>query len=809
MISHPAYTVEGWCLRERSLDLGVLAQSESLFALSNGHLGWRGNLDEGEPHGLPGSYLNGVYETRPLPYAEAGYGYPESGQTVIDVTNGKLIRLLVDDQPFDIRYGQLLAHERVLDFRTGLLTREVEWVSPGGRCVRVRSRRLVSLVQRAVAAICYEVEALDEEVRVVLQSELVANETLPTSGGDPRRSAALRAPLVSEQHDCTSTGGSLLHHTAVSGLRIGAAMEHDIHGPASVCADPVSAASVNPAVVNVSGHSVPDLARVTLTTTLRPGRRLQLVKFVAYGWSAVRSPPAVADQVAAALTAAVQTGWDGLVSEQRAYLDEFWAGSDVELDGDARVQQAVRFAMFHLLQAAARAEGRAIAAKGLTGPGYDGHAFWDTETYVLPVLSYTVPHAAADALRWRHSILPKALDRATQLGLAGAVFPWRTIAGHECSGYWPAGTAAFHVGADVADAVVRYVQVSGDETFERDVGLELLAQTARLWCSLGHYDARGGFRIDGVTGPDEYSALADNNVYTNLMAQHNLASAADAAQRHAEQAHHLGIDAEEIGAWRAAATAMVIPYDDDLGVHPQAEGFTKHEIWDFAGTTDQQYPLLLHVPYFDLYRKQVVKQADLVLAMHLRSEAFTPAQKARNFFYYEALTVRDSSLSACTQAVLAAETGYLDLAYDYLTEAALMDLHDLEHNTRDGLHAASLAGTWIALVPGLAGLRERDGTLAFTPRLPSGISRLAITLRVRSRRLSIEITPDTTTYRLHDGDPLRLLHHGAPVTLTTTNAISRANHATSPHNRADDGGPTGEAPTQPRGRAPAHQQQVR
>ena len=777
MITHPAYAVEPWCLRETGVELDVLAQSESVFALSNGHIGWRGNLDEGEPHGLPGSYLNGLFEARPLPYAEPGYGYPEAGQTVINVTNGKLIRLLVDDQPFDVRYGQLIAHERVLDFRTGLLRRQVEWVSPGGQGVRVRSARLVSLVQRSVAAICYEVEPLDTAARVVLQSELVANETLPPSGGDPREATALLAPLVSEDHAHDGTSASLLHRTAVSGLRLGAAMEHHLDAPPST---------------RVSSESFPDLGRVTITARLAPGQRLRLVKFVAYGWSAVRPRPAVADQVAAALAAAVQTGWEGLAAEHGAYLDEFWGRADVEVDGDERVQQAVRFALFHVLQASARAEGRAIAAKGLTGPGYDGHAFWDTETFVLPVLTYTAPRAAADALRWRYSILPKARTRAAQLGLRGAVFPWRTIAGHECSGYWPAGTAAFHLGADIADAVVRYITVTGDDAFERDIGLELLVQTARLWCSLGHHDPAGRFRIDGVTGPDEYSAVADNNVYTNLMAQHNLISAADVAQRHPDRAGDLNIAAEEIGAWRAAASAMVVPYDEALGVHSQAEGFTSHEFWDFDSTTDKQYPLLLHFPYFNLYRKQVVKQADLVLAMYLRGDAFTAAEKARNFDYYEALTVRDSSLSACTQAVMAAETGSVDLAYDYLTEAALMDLDDLEHNTRDGLHVASLAGTWIALVPGLAGLRERDGSVAFSPRLPSGITRLAVTLCIQNSWLKVEITTTTTTYRVLDGERLSLLHDGQRLTVSTTSPISVPNQKP----------PNNPAPTQPRNRAP-------
>jgi alpha,alpha-trehalose phosphorylase len=757
VISHPAFRVEPWRLRETSLDLAVLAQAESVFALANGHIGWRGTLDEGEPHGLPGSYLNGVYETRPLPYAEAGYGFPESGQTVIDVTNGKLIRLLVDDEPFDVRYGELRAHERCLDFRAGVLHRTADWVSPAGRAVRVSSARLVSFAQRSVAAICYDVEALDGPVSLVLQSELVANEQLPPAGGDPRAAAVLDAPLAAREHTATGTRAGLVHSTRRSGLLVAAVMDHIVDGPAAT---------------RVQGESFPDLGRVTVTAALQPGQRLRLVKFVTYGWSGSRSLPAVRDQADAALTAARQAGWDGLAAGQRAYLDAFWDRADIQLDGDAEIQQAARFSLFHVLQAGARAEGRAIPAKGLTGPGYDGHCFWDTEAYVLPVLTYAAPDAAAHALRWRQSTLPAATARAAQLGLAGAAFPWRTINGEECSGYWPAGAAAFHINADIADAVIRYAGATGDEAFERSTGLELLAQTARLWCSLGHHDAHGMFRIDGVTGPDEYSAVADNNVYTNLMAQQNLRAAADAAGRHPGRAGELGITEKETARWRDAASAMCIPYDDTLGVHPQAEGFTSHQGWDFAATTADQYPLLLHFPYFDLYRKQVTKQADLVLAMHRRGDAFTPAQKARNFAYYEPLTVRDSSLSACTQAVLAAETGHLQLAYDYLAEAALMDLDNLEHNTRSGLHIAALAGTWIALIDGLAGLRDSGPVLSFAPRLPGELTRLAFKIVRRHRTLAVDITPATVTYTLLDGQPMCITHHGQQITLPASDPVT-------------------------------------
>ncbi|MFD8740711.1 glycoside hydrolase family 65 protein [Streptomyces sp. NPDC059618] len=750
MITHTSYGVEPWALRESELHLGLLPQSESVFALANGHIGWRGNLDEGEPHGLPGSYLGGVHETHPLPYAEAGYGYPESGQTVINVTNGKIVRLLVDDEPFDLRYGRLHSHERVLDLRTGLLTRTCEWTSPAGSRVRVRSTRLVSFTQRAIAAVAYEVEPVGSSIRVVLQSELVANEQLPGRDGDPRAALALDSPLEPEEHFASGGRLRLLHRTRQSGLRVAAAADHTVTGPEGT---------------TLSSESGDDLARLTVTSVLEPGSTLRLEKTVSYGWSGNRSLPALRDQADAALAAARHSGWHRLVEEQRSYLDDFWARADVEVDGDEEIQQAVRFALFHVLQAGARAEQRAIPAKGLTGSGYDGHAFWDTETFVLPLLTYTSPGAVAEALRWRRNTLPAARERAVQLGLRGAAFPWRTIAGPEGSAYWPAGTAAFHVNADIADAVVRYTAATGDTAFERDTGVELLTETARLWRSLGHHDHRGGFHIDGVTGPDEYSAVADDNTYTNLMARANLLAAADAVERHPAKAAELGVDEEESAAWRDAAEAMHIPYNDELGVHEQHAGFTRSQRWDFTATRPDQYPLMLHFPYFDIYRKQVVKQADLVLALYKCSPFFDEEHKARDYAYYEPLTVRDSSLSACCQAVIAAETGHSALAYDYLVEAALMDLEDLEHNTRDGLHIASLAGTWTALVAGFGGLRHHGDTLEFAPRLPERFSRLAFSLEVLGRQLRVEIERDTATYTLAAGGPLEIRHHRETLTV--------------------------------------------
>jgi alpha,alpha-trehalose phosphorylase len=779
MIKQTAFPVEPWAVRETELQLDRLAQSESVFALSNGHIGLRGNLDEGEPYGLPGTYLGGFYETRPLPYAEAGYGYPEDGQSVVNVTNGKIMRLLVEDEPFDVRYGVLRSHERVLDLRAGVLRRAVQWTSPTGRQIKVSSTRLVSFTQRALAVIEYIVEPVDDEFTVVVQSELVANESMPPLVKDPRAAAALAQPLESEIYDSSGLRAVLVHHTRASGLKMAAVMEHLVEGP--------------------DGHecdceAFPDLGRMQVTTEVSPGKPLRILKLIAYGWSAERSAPALRDQVAAAGAAAAHIGWDGLLAAQRAYMDNFWDRADVEIEGDPELQQAIRFGLFHTLQAGARGEQRAIAAKGLTGPGYDGHTFWDTEMYVLPVLSYTAPHAAADALAWRHGTLTHARERAQTLGLKGAAFPWRTIRGRECSSYWPAGTAAFHINADIANAVARYQWVSHDPEFERTIGLELLVETARLWRSLGHHDSTGAFRIDGVTGPDEYSAVADNNVYTNLMAMRNLVAAADSVERHPQRAGELEVDAEEAASWRDAAAKMVVVYDEALQVHPQAEAFTQHQVWDFADTRPDQYPLLLHFPYFDLYRKQVVKQADLVLALFWCGDSFTPEEKERDFRYYEPLTVRDSSLSASSQAIVAAEIGQLDLAYDYFAEAALMDLDDLEHNTRDGIHIASVAGTWIAAVAGFGGMRDHGGRLTFAPRLPGALTRLRFRIMFRERSLQVEVNHEHTSYTLRAGNPLEILHHGEPVTLTADKVLKRPipRLATQPP-----------PPAQPPGREPA------
>jgi alpha,alpha-trehalose phosphorylase len=729
----------GWVVVEDGLDLDRLGWSESVFSLANGHIGLRGNLDEGEPADTPGTYLNSVFEYRPLPIAEPGYGLPESGQTVVNVTNPKVLRILVDDEPFDVRYGTLRSHHRRLDLRRGVLEREVEWESPARQAVRLRSTRLVSYAQRAIVAIRLVIEPVGESARIVVQSELVGGEPQPRPDvADPRVAAALDAPFVCLDHSSRGDVVALVHRTRRSGIGVAAAMTHQVTAPGRY---------------DVNSDSSEDLGRTTITASLDVGERLEIVKYAAYGWSTQRTQHALRDQVAAAIEAAHHTGWEGLLAEQRHALDSFWRRADIEVEGPEGLQTAVRFCLFQAYQSAVRAESRPIAAKGLSGSGYDGHTFWDSEGFVVPVLSHLLPDAAADVLRWRRSTLDFARERAAALRLDGAAIAWRTIRGGECSGYWPAGTAAFHITGAVAGAARRHVEVTGDREFEASVAVELLVAAARLWRSLGHFELGGDFRIDGITGPDEYSAVVDNDVYTNLLAASNLRAAADAVERHPVEAERHGVDSDEVASWRAAADAMCVPYDERLGVHQQAEGFTDHERWPFDRTGPEEYPLLRNHPYFDLYRKQVVKQADLVLALHRFPDRFDDEQVRRDFDHYEQITVRDSSISAISQAVVAARVGYVDRAEGYLHELALVDLDELHGNTRDGLHIAASAGVWSAVVEGLGGLHAWAPP-SFRPVGPRGLGRLAFRVPCEQGTVHVDLRPDRVGYRLAEGTPL-------------------------------------------------------
>jgi alpha,alpha-trehalose phosphorylase len=767
LIDHPAFPVEGWRVTETAFSPEVLAQSETIFTVANGYLGLRGNLDEGTPVDAAGTYLNGFYETRPIIYGERHHAYPPDSETQLNVTDGKVIRLTVDGAPFDVRTGTLHSHRRILDLRSAVLRREVIWEPPAGGRIAIRSLRLASLSDPHLAAVRYEVEVLDGQAVVELTSALVANESNQVREGDPREAAPLYGQvLLPELVRANGSRAVMVHTTRASRLSLAAAMDHRIE-----------AGNIHRATAEGDDGET----RVVFAAEAGPGAPVRLVKIMAYHWSADDPPERLAERASASLERALEVGLDGLVDRQRRHAKAFWDRTDVVVDGDAEVQQGLRFGLFQVLQATAHAGDRGVAAKALTGQGYEGHRFWDSEVFLVPLLAYTSPEAAKGLLSFRHATLGPARARASELGLSGALFPWRTISGTDVSPFFPAGTAGFHLAAGVAYAVTTYTAATDDEAFRSGPGAELLVETARLWMALGHHDALrdGAFCLCRVTGPDEYSAIADNNVYTNLMAAKNLMAAAElvdelratrpSAWRKLRAA--TGLDVVEPAAWRQAAQAMYVPYDAEQGIHPQDDSFLHLAPWKPDPAQADHRPLLLDYHPLVLYQHQVIKQADLLLALHLAGDRFSLEDKRRDFAYYEPITVHDSSLSAATHAVIAAELGETEMAERYVRSAALIDLGDLAHNVHDGVHVAALAGSWISVVAGLGGFRHgADGSLLFAPRLPSGWRHVAFPLRVGDRRLRVEITPEETRYQLTGSGSLTVVHHGQVLVLTQAGA---------------------------------------
>jgi alpha,alpha-trehalose phosphorylase len=441
------------------------------------------------------------------------------------------------------------------------------------------------------------------------------------------------------------------------------------------------------------------------------------------------------------------------------------------------IQQAIRVNLFHIIQASARAEGTGVGAKGLTGQAYEGQYFWDTEVYLLPFLIYTSPRIAKNLLRFRYGMLDHARARARELGHRGALFPWRTINGEEASAYYAAGTAQYHINADIMYGLRKYVNATGDQEFLFECGAEMLVETARLWCSLGFFSPRkaGKFCINAVTGPDEYNTVVNNNTYTNLMARENLRYAANTvAYLKAEKPDILhalirktGLEVEEAEMWARAADNMYIPFEAATGIYPQDDGFLDREPWDFKNTPEERYPLLLSYHPLNIYRRQVIKQADVILAMFLLGHEFSLEAKRRNFAFYDPLTTGDSSLSSCIEAIVALEVGEFEKAVTYMRAALLMDLADVGGDVTDGCHIASMGGTWMALVYGFGGLRDYDGMLSFRPqRPPEARASLRFPLTFRGRTLRVEITPDATTYTMLEGDELVIRNEDEVITLT-------------------------------------------
>ena len=771
------YPPDEWKLVEKRFYPRFLAAVETYFSTGNGYLGMRGDFEEGEPVFQHGTFVNGFHETWPIIYGEEAYGFAKTGQTIVNVTDSKIIKLYVDDEPFLLSGANLLSFERALNMKSGTLDREILWETPAGKRVSIKSRRLVSFQHRHLAAIAYQVTVLNAAAPIVISSEMaIPQEQHKKAVGDPRQARGFQERVLFPQLSYMDGRRIVLcHATQFSKMTLACGIEH-VFETACPHAD--------------TGKYSDDAGKVVFSVEAQPGVPIQLTKYMTYHTSGSAVPEELCERAERTLERAKGDGFDKLLAGQQQYMDAFWQRSDVQLITDPayakrttlEMQQAIRFNLFQVLQASARAEGAGLAAKGLTGLGYEGHYFWDTEIYVLPFLTYTSPRIARNLLEFRYRMLDKARQRAREVNQKGVLFPWRTINGEEASAFFEAGTAQYHINADIMFGLKRYVDATGDKDFLYNFGAEMLVETARLWVDLGGYPEGkdGKFHIHGVTGPDEYTTVVNNNTYTNLMARQNLRYAAatlealreERPERFAALAHETGLEISEIEAWTQAADHMYIPFDETRGIHPQDDSFLQKKVWDFAHTPADKYPLLLYYHPLVIYRHQVIKQADMVLAMFLLGREFSPEQKKRNFDYYDPLTTGDSSLSICIQSIVAAELGYLDKASEYARYATLMDLEDVAGNANDGCHIASMGGTWMVSVYGFAGMRDYDGHLSFNPMPPKQLERLQFSLIIQGQELEVDISQESVTYLLRQGSALVITHQGEEVSLSTGAPVS-------------------------------------
>jgi alpha,alpha-trehalose phosphorylase len=731
----------------------------------------RGCFEEGGPIGQNGTFINGFYESWPILYPEEAYGLAKTGQTIVNATDTKILKLYVDDEPFWLAHAHVLSFDRRLNMRSGTLDRDIVWETPSGKQVSIKSRRLVSFEHRHLAAIFYEVTLLNASAPVVISSEMIANEPPPRRNNhDPRQARVFTDKVLHHRQSYAKEFRIVLcHSTKKSGMTLSCAIDHRLKTDCDI---------------SWETHYTEDAGQVVASIDAQPGKPVTLVKYMAYHTTRTAPPDEMCARVERTLDRAVADGFSQLLRGQEHYMQDFWQRSDVEIMVDpttaqrstTEVQQAIRFNLFHVLQASARADTTGVPAKGLTGQAYEGHYFWDTEIYVLPFLLYTSPLTAKNLLRFRYGLLDLARERARQLNQKGAMFPWRTINGEEASAYYAAGTAQYHINADIMYALKKYVQATGDEAFLFDEGVEMLVETARLWRDLGFYSARkdGKFCIHGVTGPDEYNAVVDNNAYTNLMARENLRYAAVTVETVREQRPDLytalvyktKLASAEVEEWKRAANEMYVPYDARLGITAQDDHFLEQKPWDFEGTPVDKYPLLLFYHPLTIYRHQVIKQADLVLAMLLLGHEFSSDLKKRNFEFYDPLTTGDSSLSPCIQSIVAAEIGDMGKAVDYARVAALMDLGDVAGNVKDGCHIAAMGGVWMIFVYGFAGMRDYTGQLCFSPRIPPTLERLRFQLIMKGQVLEVDASRHATQYTLREGSGITIKHEEEEIKLT-------------------------------------------
>lgn len=765
----PIYPIEEWTITEKVFDRKTNYRNETTFSLSNGYIGTRGTFEEAYDFdvdtGLEGNFVNGFYESEKIRYGEANFGSPQYSQSLLNLPNLKETKLYIDGEEFHMERGQVTEYARVLHMKEGFLERRLVWTSPGGKAVRIKTQRLVSFAMGHIMAARYEVTPLNFSGKVRFVSKLQADVENHTRKTNPIVDyGPFGRKLEVEQ---LKRDRNLLYYegtTQTSRLTVGCGSSHRLYlGKSSGMPEEKREEQE---ISHMPEGDVGELeAFCVLETEAACGERVILDKMICYATSLDLDRETVENFVRGELQRAEESGYETLRAQQAECLDRFWETADIAIEGTdgSALIQGLRFNQFHIFQSAGKSGRTGMGAKGLSGEGYEGHYFWDTEMYVLPMLVYTQPEKAEKLLDYRYHTLEQARERARVLGHEkGALFPWRTINGEEASTYYPLGTAQYHINADIAYALSLYLQVTGNREYLKEKGAELLAETARIWADVGSFAAckDGRYCICCVTGPDEYNVLVDNNFYTNLMAREHLRDAAAALRwlmkeepaAYEKLKKKISFAEEELAIWDEIVEKMYFPYEEKRGIYPMDDGFLMRKPWD-----EEKIPVekraWLYENYHPLFimRHRMSKQADAVLGLYLHSHLFTKEEIKRNYDFYKEVTLHHSSLSTCIFGIVACGIGYVEEAYTYFMQSARMDLDDYHNNFYAGIHAANMAGTWQAVVNGFGGMRCQDGILRFEPVLPEAWERYAFKVKYQGNLLHVSVTEKKAVFSLIKG----------------------------------------------------------
>ncbi len=739
------FEIDEWKVKTTELNKEERRLQESLTSIGNGYMGMRGNFEEtysGDHH--QGSYIGGVWYPDKTRVGWWKNGYPEYFGKVINTMNFIQLDLLIDGAKVDLYTDKVSDFEMELDMQHGILRRSYV-VEKAGKEVQVVIERFVSLDQNELCAIKMEVTSLSDEVKVELIPALDGNVTNEDSNYDeqfwlPVSQGTNRLVIETKANDF-----------GIEQFTVGAVMSNRV-------------INVEKTSDEVSEMKVTE----TYTGILTVGEKAVIEKRIVLTTSRDYSKTDVEKQSQTISELVNQLSFEELRMRHESLWLERWKKADIEIGGDPAAQQGIRFNLFQLFSTYYGEDTRLnIGPKGFTGEKYGGATYWDTEAYAVPLyLALADPKVTENLLTYRHNQLPQAEHNARQQGLKGALYPMVTFTGVECHNEWEITFEEIHRNGAMAYAIYNYTNYTGDESYLKEKGLDVLVGISRFWADRVHYNRRKDqYMMHGVTGPNEYENNVNNNWYTNKLAVWTLKYTLESLLLSADKKECLQVTDQETTKWQEIIEKMYYPYDEEEQVFVQHDTFLDKELRPVSELDPADLPLNQKWSWDKILRSPFIKQADVLQGIYFFKEMYSIEEIERNFDFYEPMTVHESSLSPSIHAILAADIGKMDKAVEFYARTARLDLDNYNNDTEDGLHITSMTGSWLTIVQGFAGMQTVNGQLSFRPYLPENWTNYAFHINYRGRLLKISVTSEEVSIVLLEGEALELSVYDESIVL--------------------------------------------